>query len=72
MKDYKISDEKDISRKCSILFLMICALSYLSYKLETFFIFKVILILFIAYLPLKGIIFLAKKFIQKISQYLNK
>lgn len=82
MQDYKNSDKKiktmiknadekenyDISRKCSILFLLICALSYLSYELKTFFIFKVILMLFIAYLPLKGIIFLAKSIIQNYIQ----
>lgn len=79
MQDYKNADEKekenenyDISRKCSILFLLICALSYLSYELETFFIFKAILMLFIAYLPLKVIIFLAKSIIQKILNNIQK
>ena len=83
MKDYKISDEKinpmiknadekDISRKCSILFLQICVWSYISYKFETFFMFKVILMLFIAYLPLKGIIFLAKSIILKILNNIQK
>lgn len=80
MKDYKISDEKikemiknadekeneiySISPKCSlvILFLIICGLSYL---FKTFFIFKIILILFIVYLPLKGMIFLAKSIIKR-------
>ena len=80
MQDYKISDEKikemiknadekeqneiySISPKCSlvILFLIICGLSY---GFETLFIFKIILLILIVYLPLKGIIFLAKSITQ--------
>jgi hypothetical protein len=80
MKDHKISDEKikmmiknadergkeifNISPRCSLvfLFLIICGLSY---AFETLFIFKIILILFIVYLPLKGMIFLAESITQK-------
>lgn len=79
MQDYKITDEKikmmikdaderekeiyDISPRYYLvfLFLIICGLSY---GFETFFIFKIILILSIVYLPLNGMIFLAKSIIQ--------
>ena len=83
MQDYKISDEKikamiknadekeneiySISPKCSlvILLLIICGLSY---GFESLFIFKIILMLFIVYLPLKGMIFLTKSIIQNYIQ----
>lgn len=66
----RVADEKEKEYLCymtpisSLIFLFLVVLG-LSYGFKTLFIFKIIFILLIIYLPLKGMIFLAKSITQK-------
>lgn len=68
----RVADEKEKEKEylcsmtpiSSLIFLFLVVLG-LSYGFKTLFIFKIIFILLIIYLPLKGMIFLAKSITQK-------